>query len=147
MASVLGFCCKDARSSMSESIEVTVLPVPVESMLYFYGSISRETAEWILWDRGCRDGMYLLRESNSDYCASLSDKKLSSGGGGALWSARQKFAGPVELVQGVEGLACKPTLPCNKSLDSVLPLTHTGESQRRPPVKLYSRRGKEWGID
>lgn len=61
---------------MSETpIEVTVLPVPVESMLYYYGSISRETAEWILWDRGCKDGMYLLRESNSDYVLSLCYQK------------------------------------------------------------------------
>ncbi|KAF8771027.1 Tyrosine-protein kinase SYK like protein [Argiope bruennichi] len=155
LASVLGFCCKDARNSMSESIEVTVLPVPVESMLYYYGSISRETAEWILWDRGCKDGMYLLRESNSDYVLSLCYqksvlhyriKKLSSGEVGLCGVPRQKFAGPVELVQGVEGLACKPTLPCNKSLDSVLPLTHWGVTEETIR-KAILKKAKEWGID
>ncbi|GFY57375.1 tyrosine-protein kinase SYK [Trichonephila inaurata madagascariensis] len=155
LASVLGFCCKDARNSMSESIEVTVLPVPVESMLYYYGSISRETAEWILWDRGCKDGMYLLRESNSDYVLSLCYqksvlhyriKKLSSGEVGLCGVPRQKFAGPVELVQGVEGLACKPTLPCNKSLDSVLPLTHWGVTEETIR-KAILKKAREWGID
>ncbi|XP_042898990.1 tyrosine-protein kinase Shark isoform X2 [Parasteatoda tepidariorum] len=156
LASLLGFCCKDVTNmTESSTIEVTVLPVPVESMLYYYGSISRETAEWILWDRGCRDGMYLLRESNSDYVLSLCYqksvlhyriKKLSSGEVGLCGVPRQKFAGPVELVQGVEGLACKPTLPCNKSLDSVLPLTHWGVTEE-VIRKAILRKAKEWGID
>lgn len=157
LASLLGFCCKDV-SNMTECsvpIEVTVLPVPVESMLYYYGSISRETAEWILWDRGCKDGMYLLRESNSDYVLSLCYqksvlhyriKKLSSGEVGLCGVPRQKFAGPVELVQGVEGLACKPSLPCNKSLDSVLPLTHWGVTEEAVR-KAILKKAKEWGID
>ncbi|XP_035217979.1 tyrosine-protein kinase SYK-like isoform X2 [Stegodyphus dumicola] len=157
LASLLGFCCKDV-TTMTENntpIDVTVLPVPVESMLYYYGSISRETAEWILWDRGCRDGMYLLRESNSDYVLSLCFqksvlhyriKKLSSGEVGLCGVPRQKFAGPVELVQGVEGLACKPTLPCNKSLDSVLPLTHWGVTEETIR-KAILKKAKEWGID
>lgn len=75
LASLLSFCCKDVTNMSETPIEVTVLPVPVESMLYYYGSISRETAEWILWDRGCKDGMYLLRESNSDYVLSLCYQK------------------------------------------------------------------------
>jgi hypothetical protein len=47
----------------------------VESMSYYYGNISRETCEWILWDEGCKDGMYLLRESNNDYVLSLCHQK------------------------------------------------------------------------
>ncbi|GIY80669.1 tyrosine-protein kinase SYK [Caerostris extrusa] len=73
-------------------------------------------------------------------------KKLSSGEVGLCGVPRQKFAGPVELVQGVEGLACKPTLPCNKSLDSVLPLTHWGVTEEAVR-KAILKKGKEWGID
>ncbi|XP_054708418.1 tyrosine-protein kinase SYK-like [Uloborus diversus] len=73
-------------------------------------------------------------------------KKLSSGEVGLCGVPRQKFAGPVELVQGVEGLACKPTLPCNKSLDSVLPLTHWGVTEETVR-KAILKKAKEWGID
>ncbi|KAG8195432.1 hypothetical protein JTE90_013888 [Oedothorax gibbosus] len=153
LASLLGFCCKD----MGMSVEAgdSEVATPVESMLYFYGSISRETAEWILWDRGCKDGMYLLRESNADYVLSLCFqksvlhyriKKLSSGGVGLCGVPRQRFAGPVELVRGVEGLACRPTLPCNKSLDSGLPMTHWGVTEDAIRKQVL-RKAKEWGID
>ena len=73
-------------------------------------------------------------------------KKLSSGEVGLCGVPRQKFAGPVELVQGVEGLACKPVLPCNKSLDSVLPLTHWGVTEETIR-KAILKKAKEWGID
>ncbi|RWS12017.1 tyrosine-protein kinase SYK-like protein [Dinothrombium tinctorium] len=46
-----------------------------EAPLYYYGNISRETAEYILWERGCFDGMFLLRDSNSDYVLSLCHHK------------------------------------------------------------------------
>lgn len=41
---------------------------------YFYGRITRDEAEKILRDRGCQDGLYLLRESTKrmgDYVLSL----------------------------------------------------------------------------
>ncbi|KAH8036358.1 hypothetical protein HPB51_025699 [Rhipicephalus microplus] len=44
---------------------------PLEEAACFYGSVSRETAEWILWERGCADGLYLLRRSGPDYVLSL----------------------------------------------------------------------------
>lgn len=43
----------------------------LESLPYYYGCISREGAEWILYDEGCPDGMYLLRESGTDLVLSL----------------------------------------------------------------------------
>ena len=43
----------------------------LESLPYYYGCISREDAEWILVDEGCPDGMYLLRESGTDFVLSL----------------------------------------------------------------------------
>ncbi|XP_067137669.1 tyrosine-protein kinase Shark-like isoform X3 [Centruroides vittatus] len=143
--------------TMSEDITPpsTITAVPVESMLYYYGNISRETAEWILWDRGCQDGMYLIRESNTDYVLSLCYqksvlhyriKKLSTGEVGLCGVPRQRFPGPVELVEGVEGLACKPVIPCNKSLDSVLPLTHWGVTEEEIR-KAMLQKAREWGID
>lgn len=43
----------------------------LESLPYYYGCISREDAEWILYDEGCTDGLYLLRESGTDLVLSL----------------------------------------------------------------------------
>lgn len=43
----------------------------LESLPFYYGCISREDAEWILYDEGCPDGMYLLRESGNDFVLSL----------------------------------------------------------------------------
>ena len=47
----------------------------LESQCYYYGYISRETAEWLLWDEGCYDGLYLLRNSSNDYVLSLCHQK------------------------------------------------------------------------
>jgi len=46
-----------------------------EAQPYYYGFISRETAEWLLWDEDCQDGMYLLRNSSNDYVLSLCHQK------------------------------------------------------------------------
>lgn len=150
------FDYEDVRIMMEDSSSLpTTSAVPVEPMLYFYGNISRETAEWILWDRGCQDGMYLLRESNSDYVLSLCFlksvlhyriKRFPNGEVELCGVPRQRFPGPVELMEGVEGLACKPTIPCNKSLDSVLPLTHWGVTEEEIR-KAMLQKAREWGID
>lgn len=42
-----------------------------EEIDYYYGSVCREVAEYILVERGCTDGLYLLRQSNGDYVLSL----------------------------------------------------------------------------
>ena len=51
--------------SASENCYVTQSPATLlESLPFYYGCISREDAEWILYDEGCPDGLYLLRESS-----------------------------------------------------------------------------------
>lgn len=58
-------------------------PIPPESVPYYYEDISRETADLVLWDRGCVDGMYLLRKStnkDADYVLSLCYNNRSVGG-------------------------------------------------------------------
>ena len=56
----------------NENCYVTQSPSTLlESLPYYYGCISREGAEWILYDEGCPDGMYLLRESGTDLVLSL----------------------------------------------------------------------------
>ena len=42
-----------------------------EEIDYYYGCVCREVAEYILHERGCSDGLYLLRQSNGDYVLSL----------------------------------------------------------------------------
>ena len=42
---------------------------------FYFGNISREAAEYILWDKGFVDSMFLLRKSNSDYVLSLCYQK------------------------------------------------------------------------
>ncbi|CAM1306067.1 SYK (predicted) [Pycnogonum litorale] len=99
-------------------------PIPPESVPFYFEEISRETADLILWDRGCVDGMYLLRKSSNkdaDYVLSLCFnnsvlhyriKTFPDGLVGLAGMLRQKFLGPVELIEKVEGVACKPKIPC-----------------------------------
>lgn len=49
--------------------------VDMDKVNYYYGTISRETAEWILCERGCKDGLYLLRKSKEDFVLSLCFEK------------------------------------------------------------------------
>lgn len=53
----------------------TVDDLDEDTCSYYYGNISRETAEYILWDKGCVDSMFLLRKSNADYVLSLCHQK------------------------------------------------------------------------
>lgn len=52
--------------------------ISLENECYYYGYISRETAEWLLWEEGCNDGLYLLRNSGNDYVLSLCHQKRYS---------------------------------------------------------------------
>ena len=63
------------QSSSSTSTLTSLNFPPIESMKYYYGNISRETAEWILSDGGCHEGMFLLRQSSDDYVLSLCHNK------------------------------------------------------------------------
>ena len=42
-----------------------------ETVEFYYGNVCREAAEFILYDRGCANGLFLLRDSNSDFVLSL----------------------------------------------------------------------------
>lgn len=61
------------NSTMSGELEES--ESAIESSSYYYGRISRETAEWVLWDRGCSDGLFLVRDSSSDFVLSLCHAK------------------------------------------------------------------------
>lgn len=62
----------NTKNLVNENCYVTQTASTVlESLSYYYGCISREDAEWILYDEGCPDGMFLLRESGTDLVLSL----------------------------------------------------------------------------
>lgn len=65
---------KEADQRLSPLPENGV-PVDMDKVNYYYGNISRETAEWILCERGCKDGLYLLRKSKEDFVLSLCFEK------------------------------------------------------------------------
>lgn len=65
---------KEADARLSPLPETTSA-VDMDKVNYYYGNISRETAEWILCERGCKDGLYLLRKSKDDYVLSLCFEK------------------------------------------------------------------------
>ncbi|VDP86180.1 unnamed protein product [Schistosoma mattheei] len=53
---------------------LTLLPgaIPPESTNYFYGKITREQAEELLFTHGANEGLFLLRESvNRNYAVSI----------------------------------------------------------------------------
>ncbi|KAG1659450.1 Tyrosine-protein kinase SYK [Nymphon striatum] len=132
-------------------------PIPPESVPYYFEDISRETADLILWDRGCIDGMYLLRKStnkDADYVLSLCFnnsvlhyrlRTFPDGLVGLTGMPRQKFPGPVELVDNVEGVACKPRIPCcriSSQFAGDLYLGLTKEEVR----KIMKQKAQEWDI-
>ncbi|XP_064476823.1 tyrosine-protein kinase SYK-like [Ornithodoros turicata] len=134
---------------------------PVEDAPFFYGGISRETAEWILWERGCQDGLFLLRQSGPDYVLSLCFQKSvlhyrirrcsGAGGGGfglcGLPAGGRQFRDPLELLaSGAEGLACRPCHPCNRALDAMLPPTHWGLPDEAVRAFMLLK-ARNWGVD
>ncbi|XP_054162174.1 RGS domain-containing serine/threonine-protein kinase A-like [Oppia nitens] len=125
-----------------------------ESQPYYYGFISRETAEWLLWDEGCIDGMYLLRNSSNDYVLSLCHQqsvlhyritKLRSGELILQGLPQQKFATIIALIECVDGLACKPTRPVNASIGQCLPPTYWGLTADEIRDKLLTK-APDWGL-
>lgn len=125
---------------------------------YFYGDISREDAELILWDRDCIEGMYLIRSSqNKDakYVLSLCSKK-------SVHHYRIKqtvddlfFVHGVEtnkfdtlplLVNDIAGLICKPTIACNRALNKLKP-GHYYRLSSDELQRAIENKAQEWGID
>ena len=43
----------------------TLRPIKASGVPFFYGRITRDEAEVVLMDRGCMEGLFLLRESIS----------------------------------------------------------------------------------
>ncbi|EEC01236.1 zeta-associated protein Zap-70, putative [Ixodes scapularis] len=129
---------------------------PLEESACFYGSVSGETAEWILWERGCATGFYLLSpERRRTYVLSLCFdrsvlhyriRRLSGAGVELCGLPGQQFRDPWALLHGVQGLATRPTLPCNRARDAMLPPTHwgIGDDTVRAFMLLKAR---QWGMD
>ncbi|CAH8632753.1 unnamed protein product [Schistosoma rodhaini] len=107
---------------------LTLLPgaIPPESTNYFYGKITREQAEELLFTNGANEGLFLLRESvNRNYAVSIChlgrvhhynverqtdcSYRIQTG---------HKFIGPVELVQHhstqLDGFLTLAQLPLNR---------------------------------
>ncbi|TNN17048.1 Tyrosine-protein kinase SYK, partial [Schistosoma japonicum] len=107
---------------------LTLLPgaIPPESTTYFYGKITREQAEELLFTHGASEGLFLLRESvNRNYAVSIChlgrvhhynverqtdcSYRIQTG---------HKFIGPVELVQHhstqLDGFLTLAQLPLNR---------------------------------
>ncbi|KAL5021706.1 hypothetical protein ScPMuIL_000861 [Solemya velum] len=104
------------------------VPAKASSVMYFYGRITREEAEIILKERGCREGLFLLRESinplgnyaisichnNEVYHYSI-EKQID---GSFMIPQGQKFTGPIELISHhknkLDGFVTKPTVECDR---------------------------------
>ncbi|KAL3868263.1 hypothetical protein ACJMK2_041094 [Sinanodonta woodiana] len=98
------------------------------SALYFYGRITRDEAEIILKERGCVEGMYLLRESINplgNYAISLChDGKVhhyvieKQPDGSFMIPQGRKFNGPIELIahhqESKDGIITQLSVPCNR---------------------------------
>ncbi|KAH9366834.1 hypothetical protein HPB48_000035 [Haemaphysalis longicornis] len=128
---------------------------PLEEAACFYGAVSRETAEWILWERGCADGLYLLRRSGPDYVLSLCFdrsvlhyriRRLAGAGVELCGLPGQQFRDPWALLEGVQGLATRPSLPCNRARDAMLPPTHWGLSDDTVRAFMLLK-ARHWGMD
>lgn len=132
---------------------------------YYFGSISRETAEWILKTHGNQaDGAYLLRSSgpNDDFVLSLmvanpghflevlhykivetEDSFVALHG----QVGDEKFATIDELIEKAQGVATKPRWPVNRqSLDSqILPPTYWGLTVDQIRLAILIK-AKQWGF-
>lgn len=95
---------------------------------YFYGRLLREESEKILKNRGCRNGLFLLRELVQEvgsyalsicYQNEVHHYKIDRQEDGTVKIAKgRKFIGPIELVKHhqieQDGLITKPSIPCER---------------------------------
>jgi hypothetical protein len=114
-------------------------PVNLE---YFYGRLHRKNAEDLLTRKGCKDGLFLLRESiiecgsyvlslcfnskinhykikrQDDETVSIRPKDIAVQ---VEIGKSPRFVGPAELIRFYQnepkGLCTKPTIPCNRESD------------------------------
>ena len=106
---------------------------PPATATYFYGRLLRIESEYILKNRGCRNGLFLLRESTIDtgsYVLSLCHEsainhykiKRQEDGSVAIKYTHAKlgptFIGPIELVNyyqiEAKNLCTRPSIPCSR---------------------------------
>jgi hypothetical protein len=97
---------------------------------YFYGRLLREESEKILINRGCHDGLFLLRELIQEvgsYALSICyqrevhhyriDRQEDEEGTVKIDKGRN-FLGPIELIKHhqkeQDGLITKPKVPCER---------------------------------
>ncbi|KAH7971384.1 hypothetical protein HPB49_023162 [Dermacentor silvarum] len=146
-------CCSGAADDEGDGGDPAA--EPLEEAACFYGAVSRETAEWILWERGCADGLYLLRRSGPDYVLSLCFdrsvlhyriRRLAGAGVELCGLPGQQFRDPWALLEGVQGLATRPSLPCNRARDAMLPPTHWGLSDDTVRAFMLLK-ARQWGMD
>lgn len=122
----------DHQSIMSEGTKASAVP-------YFYGRISRDEAENILQNNGCKEGLYLLRENVTtagNYALSICHKNRvhhycieRQPDGTVMIPDGRKFPGPVELIRHhtlyLDGFLTKPKVPCSRPND-VAPMAWPG---------------------
>ncbi|KAH8036357.1 hypothetical protein HPB51_025698 [Rhipicephalus microplus] len=58
----------------------------------------------------------------------------------------QQFRDPWALLEGVQGLATRPSLPCNRARDAMLPPTHWGLSDDTVRAFMLLK-ARQWGMD
>ncbi|KAH9366833.1 hypothetical protein HPB48_008829 [Haemaphysalis longicornis] len=58
----------------------------------------------------------------------------------------QQFRDPWALLEGVQGLATRPSLPCNRARDAMLPPTHWGLSDDTVRAFMLLK-ARHWGMD
>lgn len=106
---------------------------------YFYGRLSRHEAERILMDKGCCDGLFLLRLSLTkpdDYALAIcSGRRIHhytierQSDGQVKMEGGKKYPGPLELIKHhkttKDGLVEKPKVPCSRP-EGMLPYVWPG---------------------
>ena len=117
---------------------------PPQHTKYFLGRINREESEQILQRRGCKDGLFLLREKLEEpgsyvlslcYNKQIEHYKFKRNKNKTLQfvgSSRQ-FIGPIELVEFLKendvGMVCRPSRECNR-VDDTEPVYYLFVSNR-----------------
>ncbi|GAB6031661.1 Tyrosine-protein kinase ZAP-70 [Chamberlinius hualienensis] len=139
--------------------EENMLCKPPSSVPYYYGHITRENAELVLWERGCLEGMYLLRASHSrdaEYVLSVGHnnqvlhyliQKSSDGLYHLNGATPEKFVGPIELIENLNpsSLSFRLQAPCLKPVNVFMPGVNCGIAEDKLQEAL-EKKAAEWGL-
>jgi hypothetical protein len=102
--------------------------IPPTYVSYFYGRLLREESTRILENRGCKNGLFLLRELVAEvgsYALSICNEKVvhhyrieRQPDGSVKIDKGKPFIGPIELIKHhqleLDGLITKPTIACDR---------------------------------